>query len=100
MPGISSHKFASHLWIQSLPESCKIGRGLHSPVVRREQMYYQRDTVGSNTRSVSHTEEVLKARRNPRWLVSAVMNLGLTPTLQSNGRRSKFPQKLLIYLLL
>ena len=100
MLGISAHQFAAHLWIESLPESGKIIRCLYSSLVRCEQMYYQRDKGGPNARCISHPKEVLKARRNPRWLVSAVMNLGLTPTLQSNGRRSKFPQKLLIYLLL
>jgi hypothetical protein len=100
VPGVSAHELAAHLWIESRPKSGKIGRGLHSSLVRCEQMYYQRGTVGSNTRSVSHSEEVLKARCYPRGLVTTVMNFGLTPVLQPNAHWSEFPEKVCIRLLL
>jgi hypothetical protein len=100
VPGISAHQFAAHLRIEPLPESGKVSRGLHSPLIRREQVYYKRGTVGPNAWRLSHPEKVLKTRRYPWGLVAAIVNLGLTPALQPNVHRSEFPQKLRIRLLL
>jgi hypothetical protein len=63
-------------------------------------MYYQRGTVGSNTWSVSHPEEVLQARCYPGRLVATVMNPSLTPILQPNAHWSQFLEKLWVCLLL
>jgi hypothetical protein len=55
---ISTHQFAPHLGIEPPPESGKVGLGLHSPLVRREQVYYQRGAVGPNAWRLSHPEKV------------------------------------------
>src|SRR5580692_1095056 len=83
---IASHQFAAYLWIQALPESRKIRRRLHGPLIRGQQMNHHRRSLRPDSWRLAHPEKVLQARRNP-WRFSAlIMNFGLSATLQAYAR--------------
>src|SRR5215469_5849582 len=91
---IATHQFAAHLRIQRFPEARKISRGLHRSVIRSKKMDYHRNLRYPDAWSVTHAEEVLQARSDPRRLTAFVMDSDLTSAVQPNVGGSDFAQAL------
>src|SRR5882672_10737518 len=88
---IATHQFAAHLRIQSLPEAGKISCGLHRSLIRGKQMDYDRRLSYSDAWSITHAEEVLQARSNPRRLARFVVDSGPPSAVQPKCAWERFP---------
>src|SRR5712691_1779181 len=89
---ISPAQLAAYLRIKALPEPRQVAGGLHRPLVRREQVYHQRNFAIRDARRFAHPKEILQTRRDPRGFARLVMYLGLASVGQSDMRRRKFAQ--------
>src|SRR5260370_33926596 len=87
-------QLAPDLRIEPLPESRQVARGLHRPLIGRQQMNHQRHFSIRDARSLAHSAEVLETRCEPRRLPGLVMNLCLPPAWQPNPAGRDFVQAL------
>src|SRR5689334_20549475 len=69
---ISPRQFAANLWVKALPKARKIGGHLHRAMIRGQQMD---DNWGAaDQRSLTHSEEILQARCDPRRFSVSVVD--------------------------
>src|SRR5688572_2287377 len=74
---ITPAQFATDLRIKPFPKTCQITGLLYGPLVRRQQVYNNRNVSASNTRRLGESEEILEPRRDPRRLTSYIVHFHL-----------------------
>ena len=72
---------------------------MHRAMIGRKQMDDERRLIRTDPRRLRHPEEVLQARRNPRWSSRLVVDLRLTSISQTNAERSNLVEESGVHLL-
>ena len=86
MPRIPAPQFPPQLRIEALPKPRQIGRSLHRPLIRRQQMHHQRHLPARHPRRLRHPKKILQPRRDPRRLPALIIHLVVVLPAGSRNR--------------